>query len=146
MVTYPLHFEVSAEASGRMDQAWRTGTEHIDRYTEAAVPPEFKGPGGGFSPEDLYAMALLNCFMATFQVLAKNMKLAIEGVNARGKLTVDRGADGRPWMSHMGIQVDVKSSGDTAQVEQLLRKTAANCLILNSVRTEKTFEFRVSGT
>jgi organic hydroperoxide reductase OsmC/OhrA len=144
MVSYPLHFEVSAGGGGGVDKPWRTGTQHTDRYTEAAIPPEFQGPGGGFSPEDLYAMSLVNCFVATFKVLAKNAQLTYEEVRAKGRLTVDRGENGRPWMSHIGIRVEVQSGGgDKAQAEQLLRKTAANCLILNSIRTEKTFEFSV---
>jgi len=145
MVSYPLHFEVSAQGRGGVETPWRTGTEHTDRYTEAAIPPEFSGPGGGFSPEDLYAMSLLNCFVATFKVLAKNSRLDFEEVRAKGRLTVDRGADGKPWMSHMGLNVELRTGGgDRAKGELLLKKTAANCLILNSVRTEKSFEFVVS--
>ncbi|RZA07741.1 MAG: OsmC family peroxiredoxin [Proteobacteria bacterium] len=146
MVTYPLHFEVSANGPGGVETPWRTGTEHTDRYTEAAIPPEFKGPGGGFSPEDLYAMALLNCYLATFKVLAQNSKLAYEEVSAKGRLTVDRDEAGKPWMSHMGINVQLRlaKDGDRARADMLLKKTAQNCLILNSVRTEKSFEFSVS--
>lgn len=144
MVTYPLHFEVTASGRGGVDKLWRTGPARGEPAVEAAIPPEFRGPGGGFSPEDLYAMALLNCFVATFKVLAKNSNLVYEEITAKGRLTVDRDEAGRPWMSHMGIRVELRvGAGDKARGEQILKKTSGSCLILNSVRTEKQFEFSV---
>ena len=147
MVQYPLQFEVSAEGVAGTGQAWSTRVPgHAPgevREVRAAVPPEFSGPGGGFSPEDFYALALLNCFLATFQVIAEKSKLEFRGVRAKGVLTVDRNENGAPWMKHFLLSVEVEGAGDPDRATRLLEKTSQSCLILNSVKTEKTFKFEV---
>lgn len=145
MVQYPIQFQVSAKSEEGVDKPWRTGTEHTDRYTDAAIPPEFRGPGGGFSPEDLYALSLVNCYVATFKVMAKNGHLEYAGIDVSGVLTVDRNEEGTPWMSKMEYRVELRlpPGGDLTQADQLLRRTAKNCLIHNSVRTQHAFDFQV---
>lgn len=147
MVQYPIQFHVSAKSEEGVDKAWRTGTEHTDRYTDAAIPPEFRGPGGGFSPEDLYALSLVNCYVATFKVLARGGQLDYEAIDVTGVLTVDRNEAGTPWMSKMEYRVDLRlpAGGDRAHAEQLLRRTAKNCLIHNSVRTQHLFDYHVNA-
>ena len=54
-----------------------------------SIPPEFKGSGGGFSPEDLFNQTLANCFAATFKVYAENSKLTFADVVVEAKLAVD---------------------------------------------------------
>ena len=79
MVQYPLKFSVTAEGVSGMDSTWVTQVPSNEadesRSLTAAIPPEFQGPGGGYSPEDFYALALLNCFMATFRVIASKSQL-----------------------------------------------------------------------
>jgi organic hydroperoxide reductase OsmC/OhrA len=112
---------------------------------ECAIPPEFEGPGGGASPEDFYVLALLNCFVATFKVFAQKSRVEFREIDARGVLTVDRDEKGVPWMARFKLSATVYGPSDQDRVMALLEKTSRSCMILNSVKTEKTFEFGVQS-
>lgn len=140
MISYPMVFPVSAESKSGIESLWSSSAG--PHSIEMAIPPEFQGKGGGFSPEDLYAMALSNCFIATFKVLAERSRLAFASVSVESKLIVDRGEGGKPWMAR--LEMDVKLTGaEGEKALQLLKRTSESCMILNSVKTEKAFNFSV---
>lgn len=148
MVQYPLVFKVSSEGPSGTAASWQTSvpfTAESGQSLTAAIPPEFSGPGGGYSPEDFYALALINCFIATFKVIAERSKLEYRNIHASGTLTVDRDDKGAPWMKHFLLEVALDGAGDPERAGRLLEKASQSCLILNSVKTEKQFEFRVEG-
>ena len=141
MLTYPMQFNASATGASGIATTWQT--EAGGKSLTAAIPPEFSGPGGGFSPEDFFALALQNCFVATFKVIAEKSRLSFSRIEVQSRLTVDRDENGRPWMAafHLAVKVSGASSVDNAR--RLLQKTSESCLVLNSVKTAKTFEFAV---
>lgn len=148
MVHYPLEFKVSSQGPSGTSTPWETlvpGTGLAGQTLTAAIPPEFAGPGGGYSPEDFYALALINCFIATFKVIAERSKLDYQSIQASGTLTVDRDEKGAPWMKHFLLEVDLGGAVDPERAGRLLEKASQSCLILNSVKTEKEFRFRVGG-
>src|SRR5690606_21420737 len=97
MKQYPLVFEVSAESNSGIQSLWES-TAPGNKSITMSIPPEFDGPGGGFSPEDLYAMALQNCFLATFKVIAEKSNLLFQRIQIQTSLSVDRNENGKPWM------------------------------------------------
>lgn len=141
MIKFPLTFKVAAQASSGIQSAW--SAEAGTHMVAMAIPPEFEGPGDGLSPEDLYALALLNCFIATFKVVAEKSKLSYSDIKANAELTVDRDAQGRPWMAKVDIRVNLTGATDIERTQKLLQKTSESCMILNSTKTEKTFSFEV---
>lgn len=146
MIQYPLSFKVSSKATAPIAEAWTSSyfpVGHNPETASVAIPPEFEGPGGGYSPEDFYALALLNCFVATFKVIAEKSKITYESLFAEGTLTVDRGEGGAPWMSGFHLKVTVQAPSNPERIQRLLEKTSQSCLILNSVKTVKTFEFEI---
>ena len=42
---------------------------------QTAAPPEFDGPGGMWSPENLLCASLADCFVLTFRAIARNARL-----------------------------------------------------------------------
>jgi organic hydroperoxide reductase OsmC/OhrA len=149
MVHYPLLFKVSSHGPSGTSSPWQTGvpfTAESGQPLTAAIPPEFAGPGGGYSPEDFYALALINCFIATFKVIAERSKLEYETIQASGTLTVDRDDQGAPWMKHFLLEVELGGARDPERAGRLLEKASQSCLILNSVRTGKEFRFRAAGS
>jgi organic hydroperoxide reductase OsmC/OhrA len=146
MIHYPLSFKVSSSATHGIQANWSTRAESMSDPVSMAIPPEFEGPGGGFSPEDIYAFALMNCFIATFKVIAEKSKLEYRSLTTEGTLTVDRNESGVPWMKSLHLKVQVAGARDGERVKRLLEKTSQSCMILNSVKTEKTFEFVVTGS
>ncbi len=145
MIQYPQQYEVESVSPPGIQTLWSTHAEKAPIGELAcAIPPEFQGPGGGLSPEDLYAMALANCFVATFKVFSEKSGVSYEKLEVRGSLTVDRDEKGVPWMAKFHLHATLTGASDPSRARTLLDKTSRSCLILNSVRTEKTFQFDVS--
>jgi organic hydroperoxide reductase OsmC/OhrA len=144
MIQYPLQFKFSSEATSGIQVSWKTHSE-FNAGLVCTIPPEFEGPGGGLSPEDLFGLAILNCFVATFKVFSEKSKLEFQRLDAKGILSVDRDEKGAPWMKAM--QVEVSLAG--VQIDQkeralrLLEKTSQSCIVARSVKTEVSFKLKV---
>ncbi len=143
MLKFPLKFSVTATGPSGISTAWQTRAQSFDHQIPMAIPPEFDGPGTGLSPEDLYAMALQNCFIATFKVFAEKSKLQFETIHLATDLEVDRDENGRPWMARVHMHVILKGVEQEAAAQRVLDKTSQSCMILNSVKTQKSFQFEL---
>lgn len=143
MMTYPMLFKVSAVSPSGIQTTWNSESEQYPTQTVMAIPPEFNGPGGGFSPEDIYAMALTNCFVATFKVFAEKSRLQFKDIKIQSTLSVDRNEKGQPWMAKVALHIELTGVSQKENAQRLLEKTSQGCMILNSVLTEKSFEFNI---
>jgi len=144
MITYPMTFKVSSKSNSGINSQWSTQAQaYPSAAIQMAIPPEFEGPGHGYSPEDIYAIALQNCFIATFKVFAEKSKLQFNSVQIESDLIVDRDEKGRPWMSKILMRVTVLGVANSDTAKRILEKTSQNCMILNSVKTEKEFTFEI---
>jgi organic hydroperoxide reductase OsmC/OhrA len=141
MFKYPMSFAVKSSSVSGIQTAWRTQAKSFDHEIPLSIPPEFEGPGLGLSPEDLYAMALQNCFMATFKVFAEKSKLQYDSVGVETVLEVDRDEKGHPWMARIHLHVTLKGAVQEKNAQRILEKTSQSCMILNSVNTQKSFQF-----
>jgi len=142
MINYPLEFDIQAQGKSGIQTVWSSGAAH-GVSAKCAIPPEFAGPGGGFSPEDLYAMAIGNCFIATFKVIAEKSNFIFDEILVHAHLTVDRNEAGFPWMAKVHNHVILKGGSDVDRGKRLLEKTSKQCLVGNSVRTPITYEFEL---
>ncbi len=143
MIKYPLVFHAQAKSASGINSRWETSAPSLEQNLLSAIPPEFQGPGGGYSPEDFYALALCNCFIATFKVFAEKSNLAFSSLNVGLELSVDRDDKGMPWMARAHLSANLVGVDSKEKAERLLEKTSKGCLVLNSVKTEKTFTFNV---
>lgn len=148
MVHYPLKFQVHSHAKNGVNENWICHPEASHRVSDirCAIPPEFNGPGGGYSPEDLFALSLVNCFIATFKVIADTSNLEYSRIRCDALLTVDRNESGQPWMDECNFHFVLEGATNKDKAERLLNKTAEQCLIWNSVHTKKTVRFTVSDS
>lgn len=144
MNKYPLFFKASAQSHSGIQSTWGTQSQSQSEELRMAIPAEFEGPGGGFSPEDLYVMALQNCFVATFKVFAEKSRLAYGNLRIETELALDRDGSGKPWMARCIFKVYLEECVQVENAKRILTRTSENCMILNSVNTEKVFEFYVS--
>ena len=144
MSTFPKIFSVTSSGKSGIQDKW---TNTLDGKESAAIvmaiPPEFDGPGGAYSPEDLYAMALMNCFFATFKVIAEKSKIIYEHIETHASLFVDKGEMNAPWMERIEIKVHLLGATNPERALMILEKTKAHCMILNSVKTKIDFLFQV---
>ena len=143
MIKYPLQFHAEATAKPGIATTWTATAENNPPIT-SAIPPEFMGPGGGYSPEDLYGIALLNCVIATFKFFAEKSGLTFTDVKGTAEITIDRGDGGKPWISHIKLHLTLSGASDPAKGETVLKESKAACLVCNSMRTNVTLETTVS--
>lgn len=144
MLSYPMHFKVSSESQNGIQTIWHTQADAFSEKVTVAIPPEFSGPGGGHSPEDIYAMALTNCFVATFKVFAEKSRLNFKNLTVQATLSVDRNEKGQPWMSKIHLEIELSEVTQKENALRLLEKTSQSCMILNSVLTEKSFNYKIN--
>jgi peroxiredoxin-like protein len=107
---------------------------------EVAPPPEFAGPGSGWTPEGLYVGAVASCFLLTFLAFALRSKLELSTaiVSAEGKLEKD--PDGGYRFTEVTVRpvVVVERAAEKERAERLLRKAEQSCFIAASVKSGLT--------
>lgn len=143
MLHYPMKFSVKSSAQPGIFVNWQTSAESMEAPLTAAIPPDFGGPGKGFSPEDFYALSMVNCYLATFKVYAEKSNLDYKEVMAELTLEVDRDEKGFPWMARATLNVKLVQPSVKEKAQALLEKSVKGCLVMNSVKTEKTVNFEI---
>lgn len=146
MSTLPKVFSVQSIGSSGVKEKWINQLDgRVCLPIEMNIPIEFEGPGGTYSPEDLYALALSNCYLATFKFIAEKSKLHYEKIEARAKLYVDKGEEKAPWMQKIELLIILFGATQPDRALSMLEKTKAHCMILNSVKTKVMYEFQVKN-
>lgn len=139
-----MTFEVLASASSGSGSKWIAQTEHLSPIS-CSIPPEFMGPGGGYSPEDLFSISLLNCLIATFKVYCEKGKVSFQEIKGKVRLTVDRlpGESGFVF-TQADVFFDIRGASDAAKARKLLDGAIKDCAVSNSIKTGKTFHINIS--
>jgi organic hydroperoxide reductase OsmC/OhrA len=143
-MTYPVHFKVKAHSKSSVEETWNSSA--IQSELKTAIPPEFGGPGGGASPEDLYALSLGNCFLATFKVIAAKSKLIYDSIEVEVDLNVDfvdYNEKKKLLMKSAILSISLHQPENAERALRLMQKTPEHCMILNSVKTELTYEYKI---
>lgn len=143
MAEYPMIFRTESKAGATVSDSWPVTAG--PQSSTCSIPPEFDGPGGAFSPEDYFALALANCFLATFKVYANASRIAYHTIEVRSELQLEKGQDGLVTASKCRILVRVTGAEQPARVDTILRKVSRSGILLNSVKTELEFQFDVEG-
>lgn len=137
-----MSFEAHLEGLSSQQNTWTSGCHAIPSMT-MAVPPEFDGPGGGASPEDLFAMSLINCFAATFKVIAQNSKLDYAELKVRGTIYPGTNEKGMWVVKSFDMSADLYQPSDPDKAKRLLEKASGMCLIINSTTVDKKFSYAI---
>jgi organic hydroperoxide reductase OsmC/OhrA len=142
MINYPIEFHTQALSSSGINSNWSIQSEPFEM--SCAIPVEFEGPGQALSPEDLFAQALTNCFVATFKVYAEKSRLEFTNVSCRGYLTVDLDENKKPWMKSFKLIATILSPNNVEKAKLLAEKAFKSGFILNSVKTHLSFELIIN--
>lgn len=104
---------------------------------EISTPPEFNGPQGYWSPEELFLASINTCIMTTFLYFVEKFSASfltyesrIEGeVNLRG---------GRLLFTSITVRPEIRVPDKTQEqrIAELVQKSEKYCLISSSVETE----------
>lgn len=142
MITYPIEFQTKANSLSGINANWSLNSQGIE--LSCAIPPEFEGPGEAFSPEDLFAQALTNCFIATFKVYAEKSHLSYESLNCKGLLIVDLDENKKPCMKSFKLIAEIQKPSSYEKAKLLAEKAFKSGFILNSVKTALSFELSIN--
>lgn len=133
-------FTVTAQATSGIQTSWTSSSVDLTNLA-MAIPPQFQGPGRAASPEDLYAMAILNCFLATFKVIAEKSQFPFGQVTGEAIISSGKNAQGKLFIPTVVMKIHLSGITDKDKATRLLNMAGQNCLIMNSVTTEKTIEY-----
>ncbi len=138
-MSYPMKFEVFSTATSGINTVIEASAEGLDPFP-CAIPTQFNGPGGSYSPEDLLALSLTTCLIATFKVFAEKSQFTYEHIDAKASLTIDK-AGGAVAISKIEIELTVFGAQDQQKATSLLQQAEKYCLISNALKVEKKVSF-----
>ena len=136
-----LTFKAEAHAKSGILNKWTSKSDNNE--LPIAIPESFKGPGQDLSPEDLYVQALINCLIGTFKVYAENSKLHFENINVIADLKMDYDSSKAMIMKSCHFEIKLQTVSNPEKANLLIKKTFQNGFILNSVKTELTYNLNI---
>jgi peroxiredoxin-like protein len=102
---------------------------------EISAPPEFDGPEGIISPEDLFVAAATSCFMTTFVTFTKKMRFEFKSFSCDGHGTLERVDKGFQFTKLLlKAIVEVESEDLIPKAERALELAGKYCLVSNSMK------------
>lgn len=138
-------FEVESFGESGISSTWVNRLkEKPCKDLEMNIPEEFDGPGGTYSPEDLYALSLMNCYLATFKYIAEKSRLLFKTIRGEAKLIVGKGDQKMLWMEKISINIILSGCDNCDRALSLMEKTKSQCMIINSVKTKVEFTFNAN--
>lgn len=111
---------------------------------EVSAPPEFDGPEGIISPEDLFVAAATSCFMTTFVTFTKKMRFDFKSFSCEGYGTLERVDKGFQFTKLLlKGKVEVESEYLKPKAERALELAGKYCLVSNSMKCPTEHENEV---
>ena len=111
---------------------------------ETDAPPNFGGPEGYWSPEDLFVAAVADCFILTFRAISRLSKLDWIALDCSADGTLDR-VERQMQFTGIAINATLKVAGDVDldKAESLLHKADQTCLVTNSLKCPTTLKVKI---
>lgn len=111
---------------------------------QIATPPEFEGPEGIISPEDLFVAAATSCLMTTFVTFVKKMHIDFKSFSCEGHGTLERVEKGFQFTKILlKTKVIVDSEELISKAERALELAGKYCLVSNSMSCATEHENKV---
>lgn len=127
---YPVFVKWTGEKKGMLSVAGKSDLE-------VAIPPEFKGHPGIWSPEDLFVAAVNSCLMATFLSLAQQKKVEFLSYESEAIGILEK-FEGQLIFTKVAIKprVVVARESQREAVLATLMLAEKHCLVANSIKTK----------
>ena len=111
---------------------------------EFATPPEFDGPEGIISPEDLFVASAATCLMTTFVTFTKKIRFDFKSFSCEGHGTLERVDKGFQFTKLLlKARVVVESEDLKPKAERALELAGKYCLVSNSMKCPTEHENEV---
>jgi len=138
MPTTMHDYPVTVQWTGGRDGKGSVTSKHSNTSIAIAVPPEFQGPGGGASPEELLTTAVASCYTITFGIIAANRKIPVRSIAVEATGEVEQSGAQFTFKSVRIKPTIVLESGATEEqlklAEDMSHKADLYCIITNAVR------------
>lgn len=134
-----LHdYPVAVEWTGGRNGKGKFSTKHSGASLDIAVPPEFQGPGGAASPEELLTSAIVSCYTMTFGIIAENRKVPVQDVQVQAVGQVEQNGPSFKYTSvTLRPKITLTAEATDEQVkmaEDMAHKADSYCIVTNAVR------------
>jgi peroxiredoxin-like protein len=131
-------YPATVEWTGGRNGKGKVAAKHSGVSVDIAVPPEFQGPGGGVSPEELLTDAIAACYTMTFGIIAENRKIPVQSVRVQATGQVEQNGPSFKYVSitlKPTIVLPADAGDDQiALAEEMAHKADAYCIVTNAVR------------
>lgn len=131
-------YPVSVQWAGGRDGKGTVSSKHSGTEIAIAVPPEFQGPGGGASPEELLTSAIASCYTITFGIIATNRKIPVSSISVEAVGQVEQAGAQFTYKSvtvRPVIVLEASATEDQVKLaEDMAHKADLYCIITNAVR------------
>ncbi len=112
---------------------------------QIAPPPEFEGPGGILTPEDMFVAAASACFMTTFITFSKKIRFDFNSFSCQGFGTLEKVEKGYEFTKIvLKTKVTVGSEDIKEKAERALDLAGKYCLVSNSMKCPVVHENTVT--
>ena len=106
---------------------------------EFATPPEFHGPEGFISPEELFVASANACVLTTFIARTKKAGINILAYESSAEGVLEK-ADGQLVFTAIVVKPRIKTDGDKETVKEIVKQVEKGALVLNSMKTVVTID------
>lgn len=131
-------YPVSVQWTGGRDGKGTVSSKHSGTQIAIAVPPEFQGPGGGASPEELLSSAIASCYTITFGIIAANRKIPVRSISVEAVGQVEQSGAQFTFKSitvRPSIVLEAEATEEQMKIaEDMSHKADLYCIITNAVR------------
>lgn len=104
---------------------------------QISAPPEFDGPEGIISPEDLFVAAATSCLMTTFVTFSKKLRFEFKSFSCKGEGILERLDKGYQFTNLLLMtEVVVDSAEAKKKAERALELAGKYCLVSNSMKCQ----------
>ena len=142
MQDFPHHYlaGATAEATGSV-----IVTSPDLESIETAAPPQFGGPGGLWSPEELLVASVANCFILSFRAVARAARIDWLSLECDVDGTLDK-IDSVTQFTEFRVRARlvVPPGTNEAKALKMLEKSDRVCLITNSMKAASHLDAEVA--
>jgi organic hydroperoxide reductase OsmC/OhrA len=141
MKPFPHVYRVTASASEEGAVTVRArGLPPIDTH----LPVEFGGTGERWSPEELFAAAIADCFVLTFRGVAKVTGTPWTSIVCDVDATLERiERQARFTLVTITARVRVPKAEFKRSITNVLERAQTTCLVTNSLNAEITLDIQI---
>jgi len=141
MQDLPHHYVVAASAAGKNNIV--VSAEGLPDI-ESAGPPQFGGPGGVWSPEELLVAAVADCFILSFRAIARTARLEWSTLQCEVDGKLDKI---EKFTQFTGFEVratlTIPDEKDRKKAGVILEKADKYCLVSNSLKAASELTTKV---